>query len=92
MKTGAPILPGCCIRKDDGIRFKVLVGEPVYPAESDDVGRETLRMTHEFTRTIEGWVRRFPEQYFWLHRRWKTRPGERSLVQAVEGSTDERAD
>jgi len=89
MKTGAPILPGCCVRTKDG-RFTVHVGEPVYPRDTADVSAETLRITAAFTRQIEEWVMRCPEQYLWLHRRWKSRPGERSLVLKDDGSGDGR--
>ncbi len=79
-KTGAPIVPGCCVRTGEGMKFKVVVGEPIYPRETADVSAETLRITGEFTRLLEKWVRVYPEQYLWLHRRWKTVPGPRSLV------------
>jgi Kdo2-lipid IVA lauroyltransferase/acyltransferase len=35
------------------------------------------RITQRYTRSLEDAVRRAPEQYFWVHRRWKSRPGER---------------
>lgn len=87
MRTGAPILPGCCLRKKGG-GFKVYVGDPIYPRETADVSAETLRITACFTRQIEDWVRRRPGQYLWLHRRWKTRPGSRSLVWKGDGNND----
>lgn len=80
MKTGAPILPGCCVRLGTSLRFRIMVGEPIYPRVDTDVNNETLRITAEFTRQIEAWVREYPEQYMWLHRRWKSVPGPRSLA------------
>ncbi len=81
MKTGAPIIPGCCVRVGKPARFRVIVGEPIYPnPDATDVSAETLRITCAFTATLERWVRRYPEQYLWLHRRWKSRPNEKSLV------------
>ncbi len=86
-KTGAPILPGCCVRTGKGLEFKVIVGEPVEPdPAATDVSAETLRITAAFTAQLEGWVRAYPEQYLWLHRRWKTSPGRRSLT--LGGGTD----
>lgn len=82
MMTGAPVVPGCCVRVGKGLEFKVLVGEPVYPRDTADVSSETLRITQGFTRQLEGWVREYPEQYLWLHRRWKSAPGRGSLVAA----------
>ena len=85
MKTGAPILPGCCVRLGKGTRFRIIVGRPIVPDPDADVKAETLRITGEFTRQLEGWVRQYPEQYLWLHRRWKSAPGPRSMV-AAEGA------
>jgi len=81
-KTGAPILPGCCVRVGGGVRFKIIVGRPVYPDARAGVTEETLRMTADFTRQLEDWIRAYPEQYLWLHRRWKSVPAPKSLRSA----------
>jgi KDO2-lipid IV(A) lauroyltransferase len=39
-----------------------------------DDDADTVANTARFTKAIEGIVRRFPEQWLWVHRRWKTRP------------------
>jgi KDO2-lipid IV(A) lauroyltransferase len=45
-----------------------------------DAAADALANTALFTATIESWIRRYPEQWLWVHRRWKTRPeGEQSL-------------
>lgn len=80
MKTGAPVVPACCVRVEGSAKFRVYVGEPVYPCDSADVSAETLRITEAFTGTLERWVRAYPDQYLWLHRRWKSQPRPRSLV------------
>lgn len=80
MQTGAPILPGCCVRTGEPLKFRVFVGRPVWPDAAADVSAETLRITADFTGQLESWIRRYPEQYLWLHRRWKSVPGARSLV------------
>ena len=81
MKTGAPILPGCCVRLGRKPRYRIIVGRPVYPdMDVGDVTAETLRITSDFTSQIEAWVREYPEQYLWLHRRWKSVPGKRSMT------------
>jgi KDO2-lipid IV(A) lauroyltransferase len=78
--TGAPILPGCCVRTGGPLKFRVIVGRPIYPDAAADVSAETLRITADFTGQLESWIRQRPEQYLWLHRRWKTAPAARSLV------------
>jgi KDO2-lipid IV(A) lauroyltransferase len=86
MKTGAPVLAGCCVRIDGGERFRVLVSDPIFPRSDADVSEETLRITRTVTRVIEDWVRRYPDQYLWHHRRWKTKPGRRSLrAKGIDG-------
>jgi len=79
-KSRAPILPGCAVRVGKGLKYRVIVGRPIYPDPAADVTAETLRITRDFTSQLEGWIRAYPDQYLWLHRRWKTAPGPRSLV------------
>ena len=40
----------------------------------DDADEEVLVNTANFARRIEEYVRRYPDQWLWVHRRWKTRP------------------
>jgi len=68
LKFGAPMIVGAAIRTGPG-RFKVLA-QQVEIKEDDTV--ETLTQRH--VKILEDFIRQYPEQYFWLHRRWKTRP------------------
>jgi KDO2-lipid IV(A) lauroyltransferase len=72
-KTGAPVVPVFIHREPDG-RHRVIV-DPVVPlSRTGDRERDLVEATALFTRIIEAKVRRWPEQWFWVHRRWKTRP------------------
>jgi KDO2-lipid IV(A) lauroyltransferase len=56
--------------------LEVIIGPPLEPFPTDDPVADTTLMN----RVIEEAVRDMPEQYFWVHRRFKTRPpGEPSL-------------
>ena len=68
LKFNAPLLVGAAIRTGPG-QFKVLA-EKVEILAGDTV--ETLTQRH--VKILESFIRQYPEQYFWLHRRWKTRP------------------
>lgn len=63
MKTGAPIIPAFIVREGKGHR--VFIGEPIRP--TGDVRSDTQRLTE----VVEGFIRRHPHQWIWMHRRWR---------------------
>jgi KDO2-lipid IV(A) lauroyltransferase len=80
LRTDAAVVPGFTVW-DPVLRKYRLRFEPALQLirtqdEEDDVVANTAR----FTKIIEDYVRRYPDQWLWVHRRWKTRPpGEPSL-------------
>jgi len=71
-QTGAPVLPAFMLREPDG-RHRVHVLDPLPPPERAD--KEAIRQaTQEYTAVIERFVRAHPDQWIWLHRRWRTQP------------------
>ncbi len=71
LATQAPVLPAAGWREPDGkhiLRFE----QPVPLIESDNVNDEIRRNTRAFNAALERLVLRHPEQWFWVHRRWKT--------------------
>ena len=72
-KTGAPVVPVFIRREPDGCH-RVIVDPPVPLSPTGDRERDLGEATAAFTRVIEAKVRQWPEQWFWVHRRWKTRP------------------
>jgi KDO2-lipid IV(A) lauroyltransferase len=72
-KTGAPVVLGLVIW-DAKIKKYRLRFDPVAWIKRDDPEEEVLVNTANFTRLIEEYVRRYPDQWLWVHRRWKTRP------------------
>jgi KDO2-lipid IV(A) lauroyltransferase len=69
LRTGAPVVP-VFIRRLSGGRHRVEV-EPALPLPLDG---DVAGYTTAFNRAIEDAVRRAPEQWFWMHERWRTRP------------------
>ncbi len=57
--------------KDGRIHFRF---REVEIPRTGDRERDIVELTAELTRTLESYIRRHPEQWLWLHRRWKTRP------------------
>ena len=72
-KTGVPVVLGLVIwdRKLKKYRLRF---ESVEWIKRDDPEEEVLVNTANFTRLIEEYARRYPDQWLWVHRRWKTRP------------------
>jgi Kdo2-lipid IVA lauroyltransferase/acyltransferase len=70
LKFGAPLVVGAAVRTGPG-QFKMLA-QQVEIKDDDTV--ESLTQRH--VKILESFIRQYPEQYFWLHRRWKRRPPE----------------
>ncbi|HYB69980.1 MAG TPA: lysophospholipid acyltransferase family protein [Candidatus Bathyarchaeia archaeon] len=71
LRTGAPVVP-VFLRREPGGRHCMDVRPPVAPPAGGDVGT----FTASFNRAIEEEIRLAPEQWFWMHARWRTRPRE----------------
>jgi len=73
LKSGAPVLPAFSARGADG-RHRAWIGAPIPSAETGDRAARIGVSTARYTAAIEGYVRRYPEQWFWVHDRWKRAP------------------
>lgn len=70
MASGVPVIPAACWREPNGthvLRFE----EPITLVESDDPGAAIRENTRAFNAAIERLLLRHPEQWIWMHRRWK---------------------
>ena len=78
-RTGVPVVLGLVIW-DEKLKKYRLRFDAVEWIQRDDPEEEIVANTAHFTKLIEEYVRRYPDQWLWVHRRWKTRPpGEPSL-------------
>lgn len=73
IKTGAPILPGFAELLPNG-RYRLGYRPLVRFRPTGDRQHDVHRLTQQLTDVIEARIRERPEQWLWLHRRWKTRP------------------
>jgi KDO2-lipid IV(A) lauroyltransferase len=74
IKTGAQVLPGFLLWEEATQQYVLRFGAPLILPISDDVEADTLAHTALFTKVIEDYIRKYPDQWLWVHRRWKTRP------------------
>lgn len=81
LRTGSPVFMVSAIR-DEGVPARYTVRfERIAYESTGDLEADVLALTRSHVATLEGLVRAAPEQYFWVHKRWKKRPeGELSSV------------
>jgi KDO2-lipid IV(A) lauroyltransferase len=79
-KTGAAVVPGFLLWEESEQKYVLRFGEELPVVSTEDAEADAMANTAAFTRVIEEYVRRYPEQWLWMHRRWKTRPvGEKGI-------------
>jgi Kdo2-lipid IVA lauroyltransferase/acyltransferase len=80
LKTDAAVVPGFTIWDPALKKYRLRFDPAVKLIRTADREADVIANTALFTKIIEDYVRRYPEQWLWVHRRWKTRPaGERPL-------------
>lgn len=77
LRTGAPVYVVMAAREGDALRM--FVEGPVQLPQLDDRDEVLRQHTAQLTAILEGTIRKFPEQWLWLHRRWKVRQDEAEL-------------
>jgi KDO2-lipid IV(A) lauroyltransferase len=74
LKTDAAVLPGFLLWDEARRKYVLRFGECMELLRTGNADADIRANTAAFTRAIEDAVRRNPEQWLWMHRRWKTRP------------------
>jgi Kdo2-lipid IVA lauroyltransferase/acyltransferase len=79
LRAGVPILPAFIHREPDG-RHRIVIETAIRLPASGSLETAVAEVTAECVRRIEAAIRRWPDQWFWLHRRWRTRPVEERVI------------
>jgi len=74
LRTGTPIIPFFAPWCEEKGKYLLIVEEPLSIERTDDEEENVRRLTVSMTERIENQIRRYPGQWLWIHKRWKTRP------------------
>jgi KDO2-lipid IV(A) lauroyltransferase len=70
--TGATIVPAFIVR--EGLHHRFIVEKPVALVDTGDKEKDMVTNTQAWSDVLESLIRKYPEHWVWVHRRWKTRP------------------
>ncbi len=80
IRANAFIFPTFCVWDKEIRRYKFVHGPLLEPSKTGDLKRDILATTAAYTAEIEEIIRAYPDQWMWIHKRWKTRPpGEKEI-------------
>lgn len=73
LRTGAPVVPVFIISEDKGKekKHKIIIHKPLEVVLSGEYDKDVFEITQKFTTIIEEYARKYPEQWWWVHHRWK---------------------
>ena len=74
LKTGAAVLPGFMLWEPSEGKYVLHFGPELVFERTGAAEADILAATQLCASTTENWIRRYPDQWLWIHRRWKTRP------------------
>jgi Kdo2-lipid IVA lauroyltransferase/acyltransferase len=74
LHTDAAVVPGYAVWDEGMQKYLLRFEPPVELIRTGDSERDVFANTQKFAKVIEGIIRKYPEQWVWVHARWKTRP------------------
>ena len=74
MTHNAPVICGCAARIGSGFHYEVSIADIIRPDDWADQPDPLYYIVARYNRALESMVRRFPTQFVWMHRRWRSRP------------------
>jgi len=74
LRTDAAVVPGFTIWDEALKKYRLRFDPALELIRTGDLESDIIANTQMFTKVIEAYVRKYPDQWLWVHRRWKTRP------------------
>ena len=74
--VGVPIIPMFIVR--NGLRHKIYVEDPILIDNTSD-SDWVVAYTQKWSNVVESYIKRYPEQWVWMHKRWKTKPEDKLI-------------
>ena len=74
LRTGAAVVPGFTIWDESMAKYRLRFDPAMELVRTGNLEADIKENTQRFTNVVEDYVRRYPDQWLWVHRRWKTRP------------------
>jgi KDO2-lipid IV(A) lauroyltransferase len=72
--AGAPVVPVFIVREGNSRNHRIVILDAIPIQRTGDIEADIRANTVRFVRAVEDMVRRYPEQFLWIHRRYRTRP------------------
>ena len=79
IRYNRPIVVVAACRKEND-QFEGFVSDAIWPGEYTSEKAEIIRITEAVTCNMERIIRKYPDQYLWMHNRWKTYRGKKELM------------
>jgi len=71
VRTGAPMVVGFIVCEQPG-KYRAYLHSIQYNVQKNEGNDVVTSITQQYTALLESYIRKYPEQYFWMHKRWKT--------------------
>jgi KDO2-lipid IV(A) lauroyltransferase len=85
LRTGAPMLPVFVPWNETRRRYVIRVSPPLAIERTGNEEHDVRQLTEKFTKIVEEQIRRYPDQWLWIHKRWRTQPkGKKNFYAALE--------
>jgi KDO2-lipid IV(A) lauroyltransferase len=73
LRSRCPVVSAFLVREGAG-RHRLIISDEIPVVRTGDLQHDIEENTRRFNQIIESYIRRYPDHWFWLHRRWKKRP------------------